>query len=265
MPDKRTHRGKHPQDNDLFASEQLPGLRLAVRDLSWLLSRGYAVKSSLKLVGDRFALKERQRMAVMRCACSDEELHERSARQIDSAALQQQPLLVDGYNVITTIETALSGGVVLKARDGSYRDIAGVHGTYRKVEETIPSLELLGRTIAESNPSQCLWYLDRPVSNSGRLKTILMQLADENNRNWQVNIVANPDPILSDSHEIVATSDSIILNHCQRWFNLVGCLINDYIPDAFVVDLSSCMKGKEEDKKPLKRLRKACSIKSTPY
>ncbi|MCK4628090.1 MAG: DUF5616 domain-containing protein, partial [Sedimentisphaerales bacterium] len=112
------------------------------------------------------------------------------------------------------------------------------HGTYRKVEETIPSLKLIGRTIAELNTSQCLWYLDRPVSNSGRLKTILLQLADENNWNWDVNIVTNPDPILSDSHEIVATSDSIILNRCQRWFNFVGSVINDYIPDAFVVDLS---------------------------
>jgi len=238
LPDKRTHRGQHPQDNTLFSSEQLPGLRLAVRDLSWLLSRGYAVKSSLKLVGDRFTLKERQRMAVMRCGCSDEDLHERSARQVDAAVLQHQPLLLDGYNIITTIETAMAGGVILKARDGSFRDIAGVHGTYRKVEETIPSLKLIGRTITKLNTSQCLWYLDRPVSNSGRLKIILLQLADENNWDWDVNIVNNPDPILSDAHEIVATSDSIILNRCQQWFNLVGSVINDYIPDAFVVDLS---------------------------
>ena len=221
MPDKRTHHGQHPQDNTLFSSDQLPGLCRAVRDLSWLLSRGYAGKSSLKLVGDRFALKERQRMAVMRCGCSDEDLHERSARQVDSAALQQQPLLLDGYNIITTIETAMADGVILKARDGSYRDIAGVHGTYRKVEETIPSLKLIGRTITKLNTSRCLWYLDKPVSNSGRLKIILLQLADENNWDWDVNIVNNPDPILSDAHEIVATSDSIILNHCQQWFNLV--------------------------------------------
>ena len=41
-------------------------------DLSWLLGRGYAIVSAVKLVGDRWSLTERQRMAVRRAACSDE-------------------------------------------------------------------------------------------------------------------------------------------------------------------------------------------------
>ena len=43
-------------------------------DFSWLLTRGYAEKGALKLVGDRFSLTERQRLAVMRSACSDQHL-----------------------------------------------------------------------------------------------------------------------------------------------------------------------------------------------
>ena len=66
MPDTRRHRGPHPQDAELFASETHPTLREAVNHLSWLLTRGYAERSSLKLVGDRFGLQERQRRAVMR-------------------------------------------------------------------------------------------------------------------------------------------------------------------------------------------------------
>jgi len=38
--------------------------------------------------------------------------------------------------------------VILAARDGAYRDMASMHGSYRKVAETLPALELLGRTIA---------------------------------------------------------------------------------------------------------------------
>ncbi len=56
MPDRRKHRGPHPEDRRLFAPEALPRLRAAAGDLSWLLSRGYAPESSLKLVGDRYAL-----------------------------------------------------------------------------------------------------------------------------------------------------------------------------------------------------------------
>jgi Protein of unknown function (DUF434) len=54
MPDTRTHRGPHPEDSRLFAPEAWPVLRQATEDLCWLLSRGYAASSALKLVGDRY-------------------------------------------------------------------------------------------------------------------------------------------------------------------------------------------------------------------
>ena len=49
-------------------------------------------------------------------------------------------LWIDGYNALTTIESALSGSVILRARDGCYRDMASMHGTYRKVQETVPAI-----------------------------------------------------------------------------------------------------------------------------
>ena len=73
MPDQRKHRGPHPEDARLFAPALAPTLQKAAADLDWLLSRGYPHKSSLKLVGDRDTLVSRQRIAVGRCACGDEE------------------------------------------------------------------------------------------------------------------------------------------------------------------------------------------------
>jgi len=67
-PDTRRHRGAHPADKELFGPAQLVKLRVAVNELGWLLSRGYNMTSSLKLVGDRHGLRERQRVAVSRCA-----------------------------------------------------------------------------------------------------------------------------------------------------------------------------------------------------
>jgi len=73
MPDRRVHRGPHPADTKLFAADTVADLQSAVEDFSLLLTKGYAEKSALKLVGDRFSFTERQRLAVMRCACSDEQ------------------------------------------------------------------------------------------------------------------------------------------------------------------------------------------------
>jgi hypothetical protein len=71
------HRGAHPKDRQLFADAARPALRGAVADHSWLLSRGYAPTASLKLVGDHFAFKERQRLAVARAACPDQQRENR--------------------------------------------------------------------------------------------------------------------------------------------------------------------------------------------
>jgi hypothetical protein len=247
VPDRRTHRGPHPEDVRLFTPEQVPELRQATADLCWLLSRGYAHESSLKLVGDRYALLARQRIAVARCACSQADAAWRRERQVGVEKLPHAALLLDGYNVLTTIEAALSGGVILVGRDGAYRDMASMHGSYRKVAETRPALELLGEVIEAAAVEQCCWYLDRPVSNSGRLKGIIEQIATAHRWSWQVELVPNPDVILVELQEkaecasplIIATADSAVLDRCRAWFNLAGETILAHIPDANVLDLGA--------------------------
>jgi len=239
LPDKRMHRGAAPQDNRLFAESVQDDLQRAVRDLSWLLTGGYAAKSSLKLVGDRFELTQRQRIAVMRCACSDHARALRQDKQITTAELAGGTLLLDGYNIITTVEAALGGAVVLKARDGCFRDIAGLHGTYRKVQETIPAINLIGQFLRLHHVGRCIWYLDRPVSNSGRLKTLILQIAEQQRADWQVKVVYNPDDVLSQSDHTIATADSVVLDRCSAWCNLARHLVEQFVPDAFVVDLSA--------------------------
>ena len=81
-----------------------------------------------------------------------------------------QHLVIDGFNVVTTVEAALGGGVVLACRDETFRDLAGVHGTYRKVAETLPALERIGARLGELAVTRVHWLFDRPVSNSGQIR-----------------------------------------------------------------------------------------------
>ncbi len=83
-----------------------------------------------------------------------------------------------------------------------------------------------------------LWLLDSPVSNSGRLRGILLQVALERGSDWQVELVFSPDPLLAQSTEIIATADSAILDRCHRWVNLARLAIDSAIPGARIVDLS---------------------------
>ena len=148
-------------------------------------------------------------------------------------------LLIDGFNVVTTVEAALGGGVVLRCRDETYRDIAGVHGTYRQVAETIPALRLVGQTVFGLNAAEVRWLFDRPVSNSGRIRGILLETAEQNNWNWTVELLDNPDAELKASPDIVATADSAILDRCACWLNLARLVIDAHCPAARIIDLAT--------------------------
>ena len=248
MPDRRKHRGPNQEDVRLFDVDALPIVRQAAADLCWLLDRGYARDSSLKLVGDRYDLVVRQRTAVHRCCCCAAEANRRTAHEIAASQLVGATLWLDGYNVLTTIEAALAGGAILVGREGAYRDMASMHGSYRKVDETLPALELLGRTIGSWNVAECRWLLDKPVSNSGRLKKIIEQMANERGWPWRVELVPNPDAVLiglPDNPDFrrpsvaAATADSAILNGCPAWFNLAKETIVACVPDAWIIDLSA--------------------------
>ncbi|MGA2093390.1 MAG: DUF434 domain-containing protein [Sedimentisphaerales bacterium] len=237
MPDTRNHRGPNPADAELFAPQKTPGLRLAVADYSLLLTKGYAETSALKLVGDRFGLTQRQRLAVMRCSCSDQNLANRKSRQIDISSVAGQSIAIDGYNLLITIEAAMSGGLIFLGRDGCCRDLASIHGTYRKVTETIPAIELIGNFLQQAGITRVLWLLDSPVSNSGRLKTLIREIAEKNNWQWQIELVTSPDAILIKSDSIVASSDSIILDGCKKWVNLAGEIVKTRIADAKIINI----------------------------
>jgi hypothetical protein len=239
MPDKRTHRGPHPDDERLFDAAMVPRLREATHDLCWLLDRGYTTISALKLVGDRNNLEQRQRTAVSRSACSNASRSRRNAHLVSLDRLAGQTLWIDGYNLLTTVEAALAGGVILAARDGCYRDMASMHGTWRKVEETVPAIELIGNFLADCAVHDCVWYLDRPVSNSGRLKGTILNLSAPRKWRWEVELVDDPDPILAAATRPIATADSAILDQSALWVNLAAELTRARLPQAHVINLAN--------------------------
>ncbi len=235
--DHQRHRGAHPADQRLFAAKHHEPLRQAVGDLSLLLSRGYAPAASLKLVGDHFALKERQRLAVARAACSDQRREFRKENCLPLDAIKGQNLLIDGFNIIVTMEAALSGGVLIRCRDDCIRDMSSVHGSYRSVTETEEAIGLIGDALLGAGPASVTWLLDQPVSNSGRLAERIRGIAAEREWPWRVEVVMNPDKVIRSSDQVAVTSDSNILDGVKGWINLGKVLIGQRLPEAWIVDL----------------------------
>ena len=239
MPCKQKHRGRHPKDDVLFREEALPALRAAVHDLSWMISRGYAEKAAVKLVGDHYQLTARQRTALQRAACSDAARLRRRRHEAPAEAIAGEALLIDGYNLLITVESALSGGVLIRGRDGCVRDMASLHGSYRKVEETLPAARRIGATLAALAPGAVRWRFDAPVSNSGRLRALLLEESARHAWDWQVELIHRVDQTLAQADAIVISSDSWVLDRAARWTNFAAYLVDRLEPAPPVLDLGA--------------------------
>ena len=237
MPDRRTHRGAHPEDARLFAPAHHPTFRRAMEEYAYLLSREYAEPPARGIVGNHHNLTQRQRMAMRRSCCSDQSLAHRRRTSVSLDRCKPGPIGIDGYNLLITIESALSHGLILIGRDGCYRDLASVHGTYRRVSETLPAIKLIADHLAQAGIERVDWYLDRPVSNSGRLKVLIAETLSGGENRWNIELVDNPDAVLAKFPGPVVSTDAWVLDRCAAWVSVAGEIIRTHLPESWIVDM----------------------------
>lgn len=222
----------------MFGPAQVPTLITAVGDLSWLLTRGYSDDAATKVVGDRHQLTRRQRIAVRRCACTDAQRDGRRSSRVPMTSLRGEHVAVDGFNVLLTIEAALAGGVVLGARDGCRRDLASMHGTWKRVAETARAIDFVLDALAAVAPAAVTFVLDRPVANSGRLAAVIRVAAEARLPACRVELHDAADRAVLASGTVVATADSAILDRAAKWVDLPGPILGQLTPSPWFVDLA---------------------------
>lgn len=167
-------RGYEPKDSVEFGDSAKEKLRRAAQELQFLLNRGYDIKSASTFIGNHHLLSERQRMALARITSSETGLKTREEKELKNPP---EKLMIDGFNTIVTLEVALSGSLLLEGMDGTIRDLAGLRGTYRIVDKTVRAVDLLLDWLEKSGVRSALVYLDQQVSNSGRLRALLLDIA----------------------------------------------------------------------------------------
>lgn len=224
MPHSQRHRGAHPEDPRLFGEAVLPRLRRAAGEVAYLLSRGYPPDPTLTFVGGHHQLEARQREALRRVACSETQLERRRASELPLSQAAGSTLFIDGFNLIITLEVALSGGVLLRGADGALRDLAGLRGSYHPVEETEAALRLLGEGLGSLGVAAVELLLDAPVSNSGRLRARILEHAAGWPFRVEVKLFPDVDRALVGLPRVVS-SDAAVLDACASWLNLGAWLV----------------------------------------
>lgn len=213
-------RGFVPEDGEQFTGKQLGLLQKAADEVQFLLDQGYDVKPVTTFVGNHYMFSERQRLALARSVSSKEWIGKRGSKELLKQGNLIKTAHVDGFNTIITLEVALSGSPVLYCRDGTVRDLAGLRGTYRVIDKTQKAIELILGQLKVLKIPESVFYLDAPVSNSGRLSTLIRQCAENIGSHVQVQVIPDVDRTL-EQMEGVVSGDAIILNHCISWINIM--------------------------------------------
>ncbi len=238
-------RGYVPNDRTEFGYGWTIKMRQAGEELYYLLNRGYDMKSAGTFIGNHYQLSERQRQALSRIVAPENKLAFREQKEIKANEKLEQ-VYIDGFNTIINLEVALSGSLLLQGMDGAIRDLAGLRGTYKIMDRTAEAIDLMFRCLDELGARETIIYLDRPVSNSGRLGSLLYEVAVGYKRIFaEVKIIQDVDQVLQKKEHVIS-SDSAVLDHCGSWYNLNRQIIMQYMPSAWLYDITDSIERIKE-------------------
>lgn len=115
--------------------------------------------------------------------------------------------------------------------------MAALRGTYRIIDKTDIAIAAIGKQLQLNKIDKAIFYLDAPVSNSGRLKVSILDILSEYDFDVEVEVINNVDSVLS-KLDYVVTSDAIILDKCISWINMVEKIIKAEKGEYSYIDLS---------------------------
>ena len=233
---KTTRRGYVQSDEKEFRSDNLIKIYKAAEELLYLLNRGYKIKGASTFIGNHYLLSERQRLALVRGISKSEDIIMRKSKEVTNIS-DVKEINIDGFNTIITLEVALSNSIIIKSMDGTIRDLAGLRGTYSIIDKTEIALKLIGEFLLEHKIQKAIFYLDKPVSNSGRLKMKILQILKNFEIEIEVENIDNVDSVLKSKNNVVS-SDAIILDNCISWVNLNKYIIEEKILNDNCIDFS---------------------------
>lgn len=225
---KIVKRGYVPTDARDFGEKQLPNLKASAEEVYYLLNRGYSVKNASTFVGNHHLLSERQRLAIARAVSPEKQIQIRKEKQLSDSDLKGRIIHIDGFNTIITLEIAFSESLLLDCMDGTVRDLAGLRGTYRLVDKTDTALNAIYETLSELQIEKAVFYLDAPVSNSGRLAQRIHELFEHAPFVVETKIENAVDFLLKQQQDCIISADAIILDECQCWYNLTRRIIDSH-------------------------------------
>lgn len=110
---KISRRGYEENDKRFFSPKELIRLKKAKEEIEYLINRDYKLDNVVTFVSNRYQFSNRQRDCLKRVVCTLDSLNLRKSKKLDIKNISGQTIHIDGFNLIITLEVALSKKILI--------------------------------------------------------------------------------------------------------------------------------------------------------
>ncbi len=181
------------------------------------------MKRAVDVIGEDYGLSKEERIALSKVIRDPVESLLNAFKLCPIGCVTGRDLGVDGFNVLITIEAAVSGEPVFLSTDGFIRDLSMRYSKYRPSKYFHKAVILLKELLLKLDPAETVIYLDSPIPKSGEIANELRLLLDDVAR---VEVVKEVDRMVS-HHEVSASSDVVVIKKSKCVVDIPAAVIRE--------------------------------------
>lgn len=203
------------------------------RDIRSLLRWGYPKFATISFVATHFQLSAEERYILTRVIMPPDRVTSRINKKIACTGIQDRELLIDGYNVLLSVDSLLKNEPMWFCDDGYIRDTRYYFSKSKQVEDIEESFNLILKFLSEARPKSAVFLLDAQISRSGELAGLIRRALNEYGIQGTARTSKTADFELkaeggdTEKSLVVATSDGIVIDSVLQVIDIPACLMEE--------------------------------------
>lgn len=202
----------------------VPRLRSAAEEASWLVDRGYPSAAASAFVAEHRALDDTERKLLSCNARLHACVRHHIAREMDPDDARKRVLMVDAASAIATVAAAIAGRALLESAANVHADPEWTREA--PLDAVAPALGALAAVFDALRPNEVKLVASPP--HAAMLEEAVRGLGK---RRYKAVVEAVSEvPQALHGAGFVVSSDPIVLDACATWINAVGMAIERIDP-----------------------------------
>jgi hypothetical protein len=201
------------------------------RDIRSILRWGYPKFPTIRFVADHFQISQEERYILTRVIMPPDRIVSRINKKVACKGIKERDLLLDGYNVLLSVDSLLKKEPMWFCDDGYIRDTSYYFSKSKQAEDLEEALDTILTFLSEAGPKSVVFLLDAQISRSGELAGFIRHKLNECGISGEAKTSKVVDYELkaeggnSENNVILATSDGIVIDSVLEVLDIPACLM----------------------------------------